>query len=153
MAYEVTLERVAAEPMAAVAAQATQAQLSRVIPNALDAVYAALRTGNYGKLGCNTVLYGPGENGAMDLRIGVRLDRPFMGVGKVTGCETPAGEAVHVVYLGEYSKMHPAHQAAQRAAVAMGRKLTGASWEVYGDFTSDVSKLRTDIFYGVEADG
>jgi effector-binding domain-containing protein len=152
MAYEATLERVEAHPMAAVAARAKQEQLSRVIPTALDAVYAALRTtGDWGPLGHNVVLYGPGDDGVtLELAIGVRLERPFPGLGQVANAETPAGEAVHVVHFGEYSKMHPAHQAAQAAAGELGRRLTGASWEVYGDFTSDVTKLRTDIYYQVE---
>ena len=47
---------------------------------------------------------------------------------------TRPGEAAHVVYFGEYSKMAPAHAAAQQGARDRGRKLTGASWEVYGDF-------------------
>lgn len=152
MAYEAILERVEACPMAALSARARQDQLSRVIPTALDGVYAALRTGDYGPLGCNVVLYAPGEDGAtMALTIGVRLERPFPGVGKVANAETPAGEAVHVVYWGEYSRMHPAHQAAQAGAGALGRRLTGASWEVYGDWSADPAKLRTDIYYQVEA--
>lgn len=151
MAYEVVLERVEAVPMAAIAARASGDQLARVIPSGLDGVYAALHTGDYGPLGCNTVLYALGDDGkTMDLRIGVRLERPFPGVGKVAHAETPACEAVHVVYLGDYSKMHPAHQAAQAGARQMGRKLTGVSWEVYGDWLSDPTTVRTDIYYEVE---
>jgi len=155
VAYEAIIERVAAQPMAAVGAKASQPQLSRVIPTALDAVYAALRTGDYGPLGPNVVLYQNWVDGVMDLHIGVGLERPFPGVGKVVAAETPAGEAVHVVYFGEYSQMQPAHKAAQDGARALGRRLTGVSWEVYGDFTSDMSKLRTDIYYQLadQADG
>lgn len=151
MDYAPVIEQVAAVPMAAVKARASQPQLPRVIPTALDAVYAALRTGDYGPLGHYVVLYENWVDGVMDVHVGVALERPFPGVGKVIDAETPAGEAIHVVHFGEYSKMQPAHAAAQQAARDQGRRLTGASWEVYGDFTADMSKLRTEIYYQVEA--
>ncbi|WP_293903968.1 hypothetical protein [Phenylobacterium sp.] len=153
MAYEVTLETVGAVPMAAVAARAQFGELPRVIPASLDKVYAVLRAGEPGPLGCNTVLYRPGVDGrTMDLRVGVRLDRPFAGVGEVILAETPAGEAAHVVYLGDYGKMRPAHQAAQDWARQQGRGLTGVSWEVYGDWSEDPTELRTDIYYQLEGE-
>ena len=66
--------------------------------------------------------------------------------------ETPAGDVAHVVYWGRYSEMHPAHQAAQTGAMREGHRLTGVSWEVYGDWADDPAKLRTDIYYQLEGD-
>ena len=154
MAYEVTFETVAACRMAAVAAAARQAELPRVIPASLGKVHAVLRAGDHGPPGCNVVLYQPGADGgrAMDLRIGVRLSRPFAGEGDVQASETPAGDVAHVVYWGRYSEMHPAHQAAQTGAMREGHRLTGVSWEVYGDWADDPAKLRTDIYYQLEGD-
>jgi effector-binding domain-containing protein len=137
--------------MAAVAARSTQPMLPKVIPASLDKVWAFLRADDFGTLGCNTVYYAPIERGAeFDLLIGVRLAAPFAPRGEVILAETPAAEVSHVVHFGEYSQMHGAHQAAQAAAAANGRKLTGASWEVYGDWFEDPSKVRTDIFYQLE---
>jgi effector-binding domain-containing protein len=151
MTYEAIIETVVAEPMAAVAARATQQMLPKVIPTALDKVWEVLRSDDYGPLGCNTVYYAPMMRGAeFDLLCGVRLAAPFAPKGEVRPAETPAGEVSHVVYFGEYSRMHPAHQAAQEGASAHGRKLTGASWEVYGDWFDDWAKVRTDIFYLLE---
>jgi len=151
MAYEATIQRVAAEPMAAVAARSTQPMLSKVIPASLDKVWAFLRDDDFGKLGCNTVYYAPLMRGAeFDLLVGVRVGVPFAPRGEIVVAETPAGDVSHVVYFGDYSGMHPAHKAAQDAAAANCRKLTGASWEVYGDWFADWSKVRTDIFYQLE---
>jgi effector-binding domain-containing protein len=154
----VALESVGAHPMAAVAARADFAGLPKAIMGGLDKVYAVLRKGDYGSLGCNTVYYAPMQDGGsvFDILAGVRLDRPFPGpVGEVVAAETPAGEATHAIYFGDYSQMHPAHLAAQAAAREAGRKLTGDSWEVYGDWSNDPDQLRTDIYYLLkgQADG
>ena len=150
----VGFETVAAEPMAATAHKTRLPGLADAIGVGLDAVYAVLRAGDYGRLGCNTVYYAPMQNtDVMEILTGVRLDQPFPGpVGDVVAAETPAGEAVHVVYLGPYSEMRPAHDAARAAAKAAGRQITGASWEVYGDWTENVEALRTDIFWQLRHD-
>jgi effector-binding domain-containing protein len=42
--------------------------------------------------------------------------------------------------------MKPAHAAIHQWVRENGRKLAGPSWEVYGDWSDDPAKLRTDIF-------
>ncbi|HEX3888855.1 MAG TPA: hypothetical protein VHW05_15280 [Phenylobacterium sp.] len=144
---QVSIETVAAQPMAAIAARTDFAGLPQTITGGLDKVYAVLRAGDYGPLGCNTVYYAPGMP-MMNLLVGVRLDAPFPGpVGEVVAAETPAGEAVHAVYFGDYGKMKPAHDAVHAEAARLGRPITGASWEVYGDWSDNPEKLRTDIYY------
>lgn len=148
----VAIETVPAEPMAAVAARAEFSGLSTAIRVGLDKVYAVLRAGDFGPLGCNTVYYGPMSGGpVMDLKIGVRLSRDFTGVGgEVMAADTPDGEVVHVVYFGGYGKMLPAHRAAKAEAQRLGRPISGESWEVYGDWSDDPEALRTDIFYRLQ---
>ena len=148
MAYEVAFETVEAAPMAGVITTVARPELADAIRAGLDKVWPVLRAGDYGKPGCNVVLYHPARDERLALCIGVRLDAPFpTSVGEVRPCETPAGEVAHVVYFGDYSKMLPAHQAAQETALKSGRGLTGASWEVYGDWFDDWAKVRTDIYY------
>lgn len=144
---QVSIETVAVEPMAAVAARTDFAGLPKAIVGGLDTVYAVLRAGDFGPLGCNTVYYAPGMP-VMDLLIGVRLSQPFPGPqGEVVAAETPSGEVIHAVYFGDYGKMKPAHDAANAEAARLGRRITGASWEVYGDWSDDPETLRTDIYY------
>ena len=152
MTYQVSVETAEAEPMAAVAARAGFGELAGAIRTGLDKVYAVLRAGDPGPLGCNVVFYFPSDGGeGFDLRIGVRLSQPFAASGEVAPFETPAGEVAHVVYLGDYSRMKPAHDAIHHWVTAEGRKLTGASWEVYGDWSDDPAQLRTDIYYQLKA--
>lgn len=150
----VTLETVEAAPMAAVAARTEFADLPKAISTGLDKVYAVLRAGDYGPLGCNTVYYAPMPDAqAMDILTGVRLNQPFPGsVGEVAAAETPAGEVAHAVYFGDYGQMLPAHRAAKAIVRNAGREITGDSWEVYGDWADNPDDLRTDIFYLLKAD-
>ena len=149
----VTIETVAAEPMAAVEVKTEFAGLPDAIRQGLDAVFEVLVPGDYGPRGAATVYYGPMTNTTvMDLRIGVRLETPFLGpVTEVAAFETPAGEVAHAVYFGPYNQMMQGHQAAKAAAQAAGRQLTGASWEVYGDWSENPDELRTDLFWLLKA--
>lgn len=56
-------------------------------------------------------------------------------------------EAVGAVYFGDYGKMHPAHGAAKAEATRHGRLITGASWEIYDDWSDGAQTLRTDIYH------
>ncbi len=153
MPYDVIVEQVEAEPMAAVAARARRAELADAIRGGLDEVYALLRATDPGPLGCNVVFYlpfAPGETQVFDLRIGVRLSGAFAPQGKVIAAETPAGRAAHVVYFGPYSRMRAAHDAIHIWANQAGQRLTGASWEVYDDWSEDPAQLRTDVYYQLE---
>ena len=139
--------------MAAVEARAQFSDLPKVISTSLDKVYAALRADNHGPLGNHVVFYFPFDGGAgFDLRIGVQLARAFTTSGEVMPFETPAGAAAHVTHLGDYGQMKSAHDAIHQWVSAQGRKLTGASWEVYGDWSDDPAQLRTDIFYQLKVD-
>ena len=149
---EIGIEVVPAEPMAAVATVVPRNGLADAIRGSLDKVYALLRARDYGKLGCNTVFYAKGTTpAAMDLKIGVRLDAPFTDDGEVRLAETPAGDVVHAVYFGNYNQIMTAHETAKAAAAKAGRQITGDSWEVYGDWFDDWSKVRTDIYWLLEA--
>ncbi|HEY3697268.1 hypothetical protein [Phenylobacterium sp.] len=55
MAYEATIERMAAEPMAAVSARVAPDDLADAIRTPLDKVYPVLRAGDHGVLGWSKV--------------------------------------------------------------------------------------------------
>jgi effector-binding domain-containing protein len=60
-------------------------------------------------------------------------------------------------HFGPYGGLHAAHEAICRWCADQGHKLAGPSWEVYGHWTDecnrDPSKIRTDIYYLLAADG
>jgi effector-binding domain-containing protein len=55
-----------------------------------------------------------------------------------------------VAHIGSYSRLGAAHDAIVKYCEANGRKMTGVNWEVYGHWTDDESKLRTDVYYLLE---
>ena len=102
-----------------------------------DEFYAGFR----GKGGLNIVFYpGSGVTGEFEIGCGVQLESGGNAV-------TPAGLVATTVYFGPYDRMGPAHEAIHRWACESGHKLAGPSWEVYGHWSDDPAKLRTDIFY------
>ena len=149
----VGIETVDAAPMAATAHRTRFAGLADTIGAGLAAADAVLRAGDYGPQGCNAVYYAPmTDTEVMDILTGVRLEQAFPGpVGEVVAAETPGGEVAHAVYFGPYNQMRPAHDAARACAHDAGREITGASWEVYGDWTENPDNLRTDIFWLLKA--
>lgn len=135
MDYMVEMREVGPQRIAAVSGKATHATLPARIRALFDQFYAGFK----GKGGLNVVYYpacGPGE---FDIQCGVLLDHGDSAL--------PAGTVATTAYWGPYDRMKPAHEAIHRWAREHGRKLAGPSWEVYGHWSDDPAKLRTDIFY------
>jgi effector-binding domain-containing protein len=60
---------------------------------------------------------------------------------------TPGGAVATTVHIGPYNQMKSAHVAIHEWVRENGRHIAGPSWEVYGDWSDDPAKLRTDIYY------
>jgi effector-binding domain-containing protein len=100
--------------------------------------------------GHNVVVYrGDIGAGPADVEIGVQISRAFEVASStdVRCTELPSGRAAHVTHVGPYHQMRSAYDALNAWAAAGGHHLTGPSWEFYGDWTDDVSKLETDIYF------
>ena len=78
---------------------------------------------------------------------GVQVIRPFEGAGEVICTETPAGEVAMTTHIGSYAKLAGAHAAINSWRAANGRAFGGCSWEIYGDWTDDETKLETQVIY------
>ena len=78
---------------------------------------------------------------------GVQVIRPFQDTGEVVCTETPAGEVVMTTHIGSYGKLAAAHQAIKSWSAETGRGFGAYSWEIYGDWTEDETKLETQIVY------
>lgn len=83
----------------------------------------------------------------MDIDFGVQVVQSFSDDGEVTCTQTPAGDVVMTMHVGGYDKLGDAHNAIQSWRVATGRAFGGYSWEIYGDWTADTSKLETQVVY------
>ncbi len=149
MTYDVVLETVEAEAIAAVRATAPISDIVRAWKPALDQVWAFLRRNGELAPGQNLFLYHhPNVRTApMDIDFGVQVARPFEPEGEVCCVETPAGDVATTLHVGPYDRLHDAHDAIHAWCAANNRKIGSASWEIYGDWTDDPAKLETTIKY------
>lgn len=135
---------------AAVRAHCKLGEIGRAFKAPLDQVWAYLRAHPEVKRDHNLFLYhhvlDPQRDG-LDVDFGVMVDAAFAGDGDVRRCETPAGEVAVAVHRGPYGSMQTTHAEIHAWCRANGRAIGAASWEVYGDWTDDVTKLETTIYY------
>ena len=117
-------------------------ELPRTILKLLDTVWPVLRA-QHAKTGHNVVMY---FGGLEHIEAGVEVFGEFVDAGDVRHSQTPAGPVVTTAHWGEYSEMAGAYAALERWCVANGRRQTGKSWEVYGDWADDPRQRRTDIY-------
>ena len=137
VSYIVVIRQVSAQPIAMVRGSVTMATLSKRIRALFDEFYAGFK----GKGGLNIVFYPAfSELREFEIECGVQVE---------TGgnSATPAGTVATTVYWGPYDQMKAAHMAIHQWIRDNGRNIAGPSWEVYGHWSDDPEKLRTDIFY------
>jgi len=146
----VTVESAPARQLAAVRRHIRIPEIRHVWKPALDQVWDFLRK-NPGLRaeGHNIFLYHhPAQRDLpMEIDFGVEVVRSFEPHGEVFPTQTPAGEVATTLHIGPYERIGEAHDAVHGWAAANRRTFAGKSWEIYGDWTDDVSKLETRIVY------
>jgi DNA gyrase inhibitor GyrI len=83
----------------------------------------------------------------MNVDFGVEVTRAFDPSGEVYATETPAGEVAMAVHVGGYDRLRETHDAIHAWAAAHQRSFGGRSWEIYGDWSDDPSRLETTVVY------
>ena len=83
----------------------------------------------------------------MIVDFGVQVIRPFAQSGEVFSTETPAGRVASGLHIGPYERLGETHRAIQAWREANNAKFAGKSWEIYGDWSDDSSKLETRVEY------
>ncbi len=135
MAYQVRIERTAECPTAVVRADTTWRAFPALWRPLLDEVWAFLRaTPGLRADGHNVMLFRnnlPGVEVAVE--IGVQVTGPFEPEGRVVPSSLPAGEAGVTIHTGSPAEIGVAHAAVRAWCRAQARKVTGVSWEIYGD--------------------
>ena len=119
-------------------------ELASAIKAGLDQVWAYLKA-NGAKAGHNVVVYRTFEPGRMTIDSGVQVDAPLPGNGTVVPVTTPGGTVVTTVHIGPYNKLGDASSALHQFCRMHDHPICGPTWEEYGDWTNDPSKLRTDV--------
>jgi effector-binding domain-containing protein len=149
MPYDVVVETVPAELVAAVRVHIPIGGIAKAWKPALDQVWAYLKVNAELRPGHNLFLYHHPDRReeAMDIDFGVQVSRPFEREGEVRCIETPAGEVARTIHIGPYDRLGDAHNAIHAWCASNGRKIARASWEVYGDWNNDPALLETTIRY------
>ena len=144
------LEQSAAIPLIAVAGHATRPELPQKIPALLDMVWQFIRASSVAHNGLSLVLYhyDPADPERFPIHAGVCVIAPFTPVPPIVSIATPAGRVLATTAIGPYQQAIPeAHDALHAYARQHHLPLQGTSWELYGHWNSDESKLQTDIYY------
>jgi effector-binding domain-containing protein len=146
----IVTKTVSPQTLAAVQRRAFPQDISRIWKPALDLVWEFLRRHEGLRVdGHNCFLYHhPSHRGeAMDIYFGVQVVRPFQSEGEVLSIDTPAGEVAMTTHVGSYDTLRVAHRAIHSWSATSGRAIGEYSWEIYGDWTDDTSKLETQVVY------
>ena len=149
MPQDVQLETVTPVTVAAVRARVRIPEIASAWKPALDQVWAFLRARPEIRPGHNLFLYHHPANreDPIDVDFGVEVSQRFEPEGAVRCIDTPAGETATTLLIGPYSKMPAAHQALHDWCRQNNKQIGAASWERYGDWEQDETKLKTWIYY------
>ena len=150
MGYEISVETVSAETIAAVRARVRIGEIAGAWKPALDRVWAFLRArpGLHAG-GHNLFLYQhPLQRGdPMEVDFGVQVTHAFEAADGVACVQTPSGEVARTLHRGPYQQLSGAHDAIHAWAAALKRGIGAASWETYGDWCADEAELETTVTY------
>jgi effector-binding domain-containing protein len=144
MEYQVDLKHVESQTTGVVRRRAAFGDLSTVVPQACGEVWNFFRASKLPHPGRNLALYLDGE---INLECGVEVTQPFVGNNQVVCSSTPAGAVATTAHFGPYHLLGQAHAAVCNWCADHGHTPAGPNWEVYGHWTDDPAKLRTDVYY------
>jgi effector-binding domain-containing protein len=147
MSYQVTVESVREQIVAAARQRTTFRKISREIGSLLDRPWGLIRgQPNLRANGDNVAIYWD-ESGEGSIEVGVQVERRFEDTADVVCSSTPAGTSATTAHFGPYQELRAAHEAVREWCAANQREFVLPFWEVYGDWNDDTAKLRTDVFY------
>lgn len=121
-------------------------QVPAHIRSMFDIVYSWLRTASVKQTGHNYALYDVGGAGTLLMRVGFPVSAPFADTETVRCFSLVAGEAAHAVHAGPYSELFRTYAALHAWCKRERLQLASQSWELYGDWQQNESKLETGIF-------
>ena len=143
---DVALCRIDPTPIAVAKREVRQAEIGTVMVSALDAVWSFVRSRGL-DAGHNVAIYGPGVDDELRAWFGVEVATPFDGDCSIECAAMPSGLTAVATHVGPYARLGATHRAVMEWCLEAGHTLSDTSWERYGDWTDDESRLRTDVGY------
>ena len=153
--YEMQIQQVAPQTLAAVRGQANSKNVGEVIVTSLNQVWAFIKANEISHRGLNVAVYCPDTSNpgcfftaeGVPVEVGVLINAPFESSGEVLCSATPGGRVAGTLHIGPYQKLSEAHAAVRNWCNSNGHTLAGPNWELYGHMTDDPNELRTEVFY------
>jgi effector-binding domain-containing protein len=146
VAYAIEIVDAVSRPIAVARGRVALGRVGEAFMPLMDRVWAVVRALGVEPIGHNVAIYRLRDNG-LDLEIGVQVAGPFEAVDGVEPSQTPSGPCARTLHTGPYSGIRQATDAVIAWGRETGRSFTGVSWEVYGDWNDDESKLQTWIHF------
>ena len=148
--YPISLQVVAPRAMAAVHACLAVDRVPALFSSYLNQVYSLARANAIALDGQNIFVYRDcAREGEAEIDFGVGVTRPFTPIGPLEYLPLPVGEAVMTTHWRDYA-LGGAHDALVAWCKANNRRRTGTRWEVYGHWSDDPAKVRTDVYHQLE---
>lgn len=153
MKYEFRVLQVPERPLMAIHEQARGGpDLSQKIIAGSKLIWPYLRS-NQAETGHNVVVYRNYDRdaGVMTIDVAVQIAAAGLaGDGKIVPSSTPGGLVATTVHMGPYHELGNASSALHEFCKTHDHPIIGPTWEEYGDWSDDPSKLRTDVFVLIE---
>ncbi len=124
-----------------------QAEIPSRLPAMFDIVYAWSRDSGVVPAGHNYVVYDRFSRDGMRMQVGFPVAKMFADATQVKCLALAGGKAAHSTVIGPYSGIPVAHTDLNAWCLEHKHALSGMSWEVYGDWVDDQTKLVTDIYF------
>ena len=152
MPYEIRQARALPRRLAAVTAMATLPEMPRVIPRKLGEVWQFIGDHSLTSACHNVVVYLNSSNVAgnetlFDMLCGVEVHEELPPSDSIKPIDTSAGRVAVATHWAPYDQLPDVHAAVRLWVSDHSLKLSGPSWEVYGDWSEDPANLRTDVYY------
>jgi effector-binding domain-containing protein len=135
--------------IAAVGASLRMADVPQRFAPYLEQVYAASRAGAVELDGQNIFVYhtDASPDAATEIEFGVGCAESFAPVGSVRYITVPSGEVAATTHWGDYAGLGAARSAVVRYCRTHALALAGPRWEVYGHWSDEPARRRTDVYY------
>lgn len=112
--------------------------------------YTWLKTAPVQQVGHNYAIYERGTHKDLLVRAGFPVSGPFAETASAKPFTLAAGKAAHALHVGPYSELHRTYARLDAWCREQGLVLSGQSWELYGDWHDDASKLETGLYYRIK---
>ena len=145
MSSTCSIVSVARALLAVAEAEFNRSQISAHIRSMFDIVYSWLKVAPVKQSGHNYALYERGAKRDLLVRVGFPVSGVFEDTESVKCFELAAGRAAHALHVGPYSELHRTYAELETWCKLERVPLSGQSWEIYGDWNEDESKLETEI--------